>query len=646
MNLEQLGPFRIVGELGHGGMGTVYHGVNLETGEPAAIKLLLQGLAREEGFRDRFQAEIETLRKLNHPNIVKLFGFGEQDGHLYYVMELVEGSSLEEEIRQGHVFECYDVARIGVEVCQALRHAHDRGIVHRDLKPGNLLLARDGRIKLGDFGIAKLFGNSRMTQAGSVIGTAEYMSPEQADGRPVDPRSDLYSLGAVLYALLARRPVFRARSLPDMLYKQRFEKPEPVRRYCSDCPEELERIIGQLLEKEPDRRIANAKLVTRRLAAVAAALSRPVGPITPPRVVIEDDDEDRTVIGTPPPKPASSVRPAETIMATPPPGVAVQPTDPPAAPPAPKSAAPGSAGGEAKSLPDTLPTAAFGGYALAGEVGSAPPPSKRSEPRTALQSPQRTAVEAGTARGAGRFVRVSESELDPLPETSEPDHHPLVSGWTWALVAALVAIAATIWYALQPPSADSLYERIRTEHEEGTSELLGVEDEIDEFLVRFPNDTRSATLRTYRNEIELYRMERRLDRRIRNLRPDESLLPIERAYLEAVGHVQTDPDEAIRKLRAFIDLFNQGGDMTGPTGLCLTIAGRKLEQLELQQARAVPELLSNLGQRLREAKMSEDETPQRAAEVYRAIIELYDEKPWAKSVVAEARQALEETQSE
>ena len=120
MDIEWLGPYQIVGKLGRGGMGTVYEGVHRETGEPAAVKLLSAALAQEEGFRVRFEAEIETLRKLNHPNIVRLFGFGEQEGHLFYAMELVDGNSLEEELRRGRRFDWREVARIGIEICRAL----------------------------------------------------------------------------------------------------------------------------------------------------------------------------------------------------------------------------------------------------------------------------------------------------------------------------------------------------------------------------------------------------------------------------------------------------------------------------------------------------------------------------------------------
>lgn len=243
MKFEQLGPYRLNQKLGQGGMGAVYQGVDTQSGQPAAVKVLSPHLASEAGFRIRFEAEIESLKKLRHPNIVRLYGYGEQGGTLFYAMELVEGTSLEDELRDGRRFEWREVTLLTIKLCRALKHAHDHGIIHRDIKPANLLLTPEGDIKLSDFGIARLFGNTRVTSDGGVLGTAEYMAPEQADGRPVTDRCDQYSLGGVMYALLAGRAPFRASSLVEMLQLQRFAEPDPVRRYAADCPEALERIV-------------------------------------------------------------------------------------------------------------------------------------------------------------------------------------------------------------------------------------------------------------------------------------------------------------------------------------------------------------------------------------------------------------------
>jgi serine/threonine-protein kinase len=202
MPIEHLGPYRIERLLGRGGMGAVYAGVHQETGLPAAIKVLAESLAVDSRFRERFQGEVETLKRLRHKNVVTLQGYGEEEGLLYFVMDLVDGPSLEGELRSGRRFSWREVVDIGVQVCAALKHAHDHGVVHRDLKPANLLLAADGTVKLTDFGIAKFFGGTSLTLAGSMVGTPDYMSPEQVEGKPVTPRSDLYSLGCLLYALL------------------------------------------------------------------------------------------------------------------------------------------------------------------------------------------------------------------------------------------------------------------------------------------------------------------------------------------------------------------------------------------------------------------------------------------------------------
>ena len=273
MNLTTLGPYRIMGMLGQGGMGAVYRAVDEETDEPAAVKILSASMSKHVDFRHRFEAEIETLKKLRHPNIVRLFGFGEQDGLMFYAMELVDGSSLEQELQRGRLFTWRETAQIGVETCRALRHAHDRGVIHRDIKPANLLMTGDGHVKLSDFGIARLFGTPGLTAAGNVLGTVEFMAPEQADGRPVGPRTDLYSLGAVFFTLLTGSPPFRGPTPLKVLEKQRSARPELVRRYAPAVPSELEGIIDELLQKDPQDRITNASLLLRRLEAMLHALA-------------------------------------------------------------------------------------------------------------------------------------------------------------------------------------------------------------------------------------------------------------------------------------------------------------------------------------------------------------------------------------
>lgn len=270
MEFDRLGPYRVLGVLGRGGMGTVYRGINDETKDEAAVKVLAPNLAADDSFRERFEAEIESLKKLHHPNIVELYGFGEEAGHLFYSMELIDGKSLQDELKQGRRYDWREVISLGIEVCSALKHAHDHGIIHRDIKPANLLVDESGTTKLFDFGIAKLFGSTAVT-TNTVLGTADFMAPEQTEGKTSGPRTDLYSLGSVFYALLAGRPPFTGKTVVDVVHKLRFDDPLPLGRYNREVPAQLEKLIETLLSKNPYDRIPTALALANRLKAVESS---------------------------------------------------------------------------------------------------------------------------------------------------------------------------------------------------------------------------------------------------------------------------------------------------------------------------------------------------------------------------------------
>lgn len=601
--------------LGRGGMGAVYEGIHVESDEPAAVKMLSAALADDADFRQRFEVEIETLRKLYHPNIVQLFGFGEQDGHLFYAMELVDGSSLEEELRRGRRFSWREVAQIGIDVCRALRHAHDRGIVHRDIKPANLLLAKDGRVKLSDFGIARLFGNTRITAAGSVLGTAEYMAPEQADARGVGPRSDLYSLGGVLYCLLASVPPFRAKSLPEMLEKHRSALPEPVIQHSPETPDELNRIVMQLLEKEPEKRIASATLVARRLSAMIHALS--VQPDTAERMAIEQMAQEATpeelsprvpdgrtatlVSGQSRPDDLSRTR-TQTVPA------AKQPAGVP----------------EPKELPGTQATAAFQAFDVQR-------PAEGTSSNSPTEKPQRPS--------SGRFVAVSEEELDA--DEPEPQNHALISLHTWFLAASLVTLGLTAWYFLRPPSADALYEEIREiTQDRSIDSLKQAERPMKDFLERYSSDSRAVKLREYMNEIELDRLERQFERRAGGLAKAEDLLPIERAYLEAINYASVDPERGLARFKGIVDLYQDRTDLSGPAGKCLELARRRYEELSRRIERVSADSSAEVAARLAAAERLYGDDPEAARSMWQAVIDLYGDKPWAASLIVAAQEAL------
>jgi serine/threonine-protein kinase len=267
---SRLGAWTIDRELGRGGMGTVWlaHRETPAGVEKAALKVLAPELAAEAGFRQRFQREIDILRQLDHPHIVRFLESNIEEERCFFAMEFVDGPSLQHEVEKRGRIPWPEVLAVALQVAPALKHAHDRGIIHRDLKPSNLLIASDPEknrtVKLTDFGIASLFASPHLTVTGGVVGTAEYLSPEQAAGKPVSPRSDLYSLGVVLYTLLTGRTPFEGEPM-DLLHKHLYGRFDRPLRVLPDLPPDLDELVCQLLEKDPARRPADAGILFRRL---------------------------------------------------------------------------------------------------------------------------------------------------------------------------------------------------------------------------------------------------------------------------------------------------------------------------------------------------------------------------------------------
>ena len=266
MHPDKIGPYLIDRKIGSGGMGNVYHGVHEVTAQPVAVKVLPASMAREEGFVIRFSREIESLRKLSCEYIVKLFQDGQtDDGSYYYSMEFVDGETLTAMVSRRRKIPWQEVIEISLEIAKALKAAHDAGIVHRDLKPSNLMVAQDGHIKLTDFGVAHMFATTRLTRTGGVVGTAEYMSPEQSRGQRATNHSDLYSLGAVMYVMLTGRPPFTGKMASDILHQHQFSQFDRPRHYVPEIPALLEDFVCTLLEKKPDRRFPDAMVAIKQL---------------------------------------------------------------------------------------------------------------------------------------------------------------------------------------------------------------------------------------------------------------------------------------------------------------------------------------------------------------------------------------------
>ncbi len=276
---DNLGPYKIVSALGAGGMGEVFRARDGRLERDVAIKVLRPGLLIDEGMRHRFRKEALALARLNHPNIAVVYDVGEHDGVDYLVMEYVAGQSLAEKLHSGPltVKEGVSLAR---EIAEAIEEAHEQGVVHRDLKPSNIAVTAKGHAKVLDFGLAKLLAPATdpeltlsVTEPHGAIGTLLYMSPEQAEGKELDSRTDLWSLGVVLYEMLTGQKPFQGRSAPAILHSLTSEKPKRLRECRGDVPAEAERIVSRALEKDVQQRYQSASEVGQDLAQVLAQIS-------------------------------------------------------------------------------------------------------------------------------------------------------------------------------------------------------------------------------------------------------------------------------------------------------------------------------------------------------------------------------------
>jgi serine/threonine protein kinase len=275
MDKRHIGPFEIVDQLGVGGMGIVYRAIYTKTKQKVALKVLTPTMVENEQVIVRFEREINILKKMRHPNIVRYFGGGKSQSQRFYAMELIDGGSLEDVLKKKKKLSWEQTIDCAREIAKALEHAHSFGIIHRDLKPANIFISKKGKLKLGDFGIARDTEATALTAAGKTVGTYAYMAPEQISGQtPVSRKTDLYALGCVLYELLTGRPPFVASTPAEILFNHLQDDPDRVTTYAIDCPLELEEIIEKLLEKNPDDRFFDALALQVALDEVKEKLSQ------------------------------------------------------------------------------------------------------------------------------------------------------------------------------------------------------------------------------------------------------------------------------------------------------------------------------------------------------------------------------------
>src|SRR5262245_21998979 len=263
--IQRLGKYRIVERIGRGGMGTVYKAHDPMLDRTVALKVISSDIDVTEEMRARFFREAQACARLNHPNVITVYDMGDEDGHLYIVMEFLEGEELRQVIAQKRNVFLEDKLAMMIEVCDGLDYAHKRGIVHRDIKPGNIYVLRDGHVKLLDFGIARISSAAvGLTRTGAVLGTLRYIAPEQARGQ-VTHRSDIFSVGAVFYELLGYRHAFVGDDPMEVLERLRSENPTPLAELDPSIPSQLSAVIDRALSKDPARRFDSCSEMQKAL---------------------------------------------------------------------------------------------------------------------------------------------------------------------------------------------------------------------------------------------------------------------------------------------------------------------------------------------------------------------------------------------
>jgi serine/threonine protein kinase len=592
---EQLGPYELIKTLGKGGMGSVFLGRHTKTGLEVAVKLIAENVADEPKFRRRFDAEVKSLQHLRHPNIIRLIGFGEEQGRLFYSMEVAQGESLHTIIRQEKRIGWERTIDIAIQVCAALKHAHDIGVIHRDLKPANLVVGERDQIKLVDFGIAKIFGQSNeQTMAGSVLGTADYMAPEQASGFGVTQRTDLYALGSLMYAMLSGKPPFRGKNVTEVIESVKRDKPVPLDLLNPELPDALIHLVHDLLEKNPEDRPPTALAVSNRLKAMRAGLER-----------------------------------GKTLV------IDEEPTS--------HRAVPGLGSQNFSSEEDAKRTQVSN---TAGQAsGSSSPSSSHSsaaiDPDATLVSVNsqstRQRDEVGTLVKSETLLR--ESHYQSADALSEPsgwlplNEETSASKWQTllnvvALVGVLAAILAMAMFAFRSPSSDELFERAQN----------GDRSAIDSFIKSYPEDPRTSGLLQRQRSKRLLGVLKRLQTQSRlGL---TQLTSAQEGFLTAMKDRQTQPAAALARVEGWLAVFEETSAQSQDIADLIELARFESERLKNDnRVTSLDPKAIELISKINDSVQKDDEVALR--KMLGGVIDNFSDKSWAAPAVDEARLQLE-----
>lgn len=260
-----VGKYEIIRRIGVGGMATVYLARDVNLNREVAIKMLPQLFLRDDQFISRFKREARLAAMLEHPHIARIYNISDEEDICYFVMSYLPNGTLTRQLRRHGALNTEDIARWSKDICSALIHAHGHGVIHRDLKPDNIMLDRDFRAVVVDFGIAHAAEGTSITETGAVIGTPQYMSPDQACGKDLDARSDIYSMGLLMYQMATGALPFEAHDSVSLMYMHVHENPVPPIMRCPEIPRWLNTIIMKCLEKDPDARYSSALELHRAL---------------------------------------------------------------------------------------------------------------------------------------------------------------------------------------------------------------------------------------------------------------------------------------------------------------------------------------------------------------------------------------------